>query len=265
MDLAGITELIFSPELYWGVLETMCVLAPIVFICLLKVTAGYGMMYTPAWGPVVNNRTGWILMEAPVFIAMCLLWAMSGRRSEVVPAVMCLFFLIHYFQRSFVFPLLLRGKGRMPLTIVAMGVVFNLINAYLIGGWLFYVSPADYYPVSWFLDPRFIIGTVVFFTGMYVNIRSDSIVRNLRKRGDTCHYIPRGGMYRYVTSANYFGELLEWTGFALLTWSAAGVVFVIWTFANLAPRAGKIHLRYLDEFGEEYRRLNRKRIIPFIY
>lgn len=90
-------------------------------------------------------------------------------------------------------------------------------------------------------------------------------MRNLRRPGDTRHYIPRGGMYRFVTSANYFGEFTEWAGFAILTWSVAGAVFALWTFANLAPRAMQIHRRYLSEFGDEYRSLNRRYIIPFIY
>lgn len=265
MRFDKIMEGIFSERLYWGILLSMCILAPIVFLALQKVTAGYGMMYTPKWGKTVNNRIGWILMEAPVFIAMTLLWLLSARRGEIAPAVMCGLFLAHYFQRSFIFPLLLRGKGKMPLSIVAMGMIFNLINAYLIGGWLFYVSPAATYPVRWLWSPCFIIGLLIFITGMCINIRSDSIVRNLRKPGDIRHYIPKGGMYRYVSSANYFGELLEWSGYAILTWSAPGAVFVLWTFANLAPRAGKIHERYISEFGDEYRKLGRKRILPFIY
>lgn len=72
-------------------------------------------------------------------------------------------------------------------------------------------------------------------------------------------------MFRYVSSANYFGEVVEWTGFAILTWSWAGAVFALWTFANLAPRAGKIRDRYADEFGDEFRRLKLRRIIPYIY
>lgn len=100
---------------------------------------------------------------------------------------------------------------------------------------------------------------------MAVNIQSDSIVRSLRKPGDTRHYIPRGGMYRYVTSANYFGEFVEWTGYAVLTWSLGGLAFAVWTFANLAPRAKAIHRRYESEFGEDYKALNRRYIIPGIY
>lgn len=153
----------------------------------------------------------------------------------------------------------------MPLAIVLMGIVFNLINSYMIGGWLFYVSAPDHYPVSWLYSPLFILGTIVFFTGMAINIHSDYIIRHLRKPGDNRHYIPRGGMFRYVASANYLGEFVEWTGYAILTWSLGGAAFALWTFANLAPRARKIHNRYCNEFGDEYIYLHRKYILPFIY
>ncbi len=256
---------IFNPTLYWSITGTMAALAVVVFIALQRLTAGYGIMYRKGWGPTVDNRLGWVLMEAPSFITMLLLWIFSPRSADAAPIVMALLFLIHYFQRSFIFPMLMRGRNRMPLAIIAMGVVFNVINAYMLGGWIFYVAPPGTYPDSWLYSPLFILGTVIFFTGMAINLQSDNIVRHLRRPGDTRHYIPRGGMYRYVTSANYLGEITEWIGFAILTWSVAGAVFALWTFANLAPRARQIHRRYLSEFGDEYARLNRRYIIPFIY
>lgn len=257
---------IFNPEVFNTVLSVMALSAVVVFLCLLKVEAGYGVAYTKKWGPAVNNKLGWILMEAPVFFAMLWLWLSSDRRGDTVLVVMALLFLFHYFQRSFVFPFLIKGKSVMPLLVILMGVTFNTLNAYMIGGWLFYVSPVDYYGgVSWLMSPMFIVGCVIFFVGMAINWHSDYIIRHLRKPGDTGHYIPRGGMFRYVTSANYFGEFLEWCGFALLTFSAAGAVFALWTFANLAPRARKLHQRYEREFGDEYKKLNRKYILPYIY
>lgn len=98
-----------------------------------------------------------------------------------------------------------------------------------------------------------------------MNWHSDHIVRNLRKPGDTNHYLPKGGMFNYVTSANYFGEFVEWCGFAIMTWSWAGALFAAWTFANLAPRANTINKRYKAWFPEEMKGKNLKRIIPFIY
>ena len=259
-----ITSLI-STAAFNTFLAIMAATAVVVFVALHFITAGYGMMYNRRWGPTVGNRLGWVLMEAPVFVAMGLLWWFSSRRAEAAPLVMFLLFELHYFQRSFVFPLLIRTKGRMPVSIILMGVTFNVLNALMQGGWIFYISPAGRYPDTWLCSWQFIAGTLIFFAGMAINIHSDSVIRNLRAPGDTRHYIPRRGMFRYVSSANYFGEFVEWTGFAILTWSWAGTVFALWTFANLAPRAEKIHDRYKAEFGSEFTSLRVRRIIPFIY
>lgn len=255
----------FAPDFYYTVMGTMVLIGFIVFFALQKITAGYGMMYSNIWGPSIGNRAGWVIMELPAFAGMLIIWLLSPRGLQTGAAVCAALFEIHYFQRTFIFPLLLRGRNRMPLAIILCGVLFNLINAYLIGGWLFHLAPEGMYGAEWLGSWQFILGTAIFLAGMVINLQSDYIVRHLRKPGDTRHYIPRGGMYRYVTSANYLGELTEWAGFAILTWSLAGAVFLFWTFANLAPRAKKIHSRYLDEFGDEYRGLGRRYLIPFIY
>ena len=255
----------FSTHAFNVFLTVMAVIAVIVFISLFFVDAGYGKFYRRNWGPSLDNHLGWFLMEAPVFIAMLLLWWFSDRRGDSVRLAFLLVFEIHYFHRSFIFPRQLRGHSRMPWAIVAMGALFNTLNALMQGGWIFYVSPADYYPDSWLLSLPFIAGLALFAVGMFVNIQSDSIIRNLRKPGDTAHYLPQGGMFRYVTSANYFGEFLEWTGFAILTWSWAGAVFALWTFANLAPRAAHIYNLYQEEFPGQIDTSKVKRMIPFIY
>ena len=254
-----------SSQTFTVFLIVMAVIAVVVFVSLFFVDAGYGKFYHPKWGPSLDNHLGWFLMEVPVFLAMLLLWWFSDRRTDGVRMLFLILFELHYFHRSFIFPRQLRGHSRMPWTIVLMGAVFNTLNALMQGGWLFYFSPADRYPQSWLTSLPFIAGTLLFFAGMYVNIRSDSIIRNLRKPGDTAHYLPKGGMFRYVTSANYFGEFMEWVGFAILTWSWAGAVFALWTFANLAPRAARIHTMYSQEFPDEMDPHKVKRMLPFIY
>lgn len=246
-------------------LAVMAAVAVAVFVSLFFVDAGYGKFYTKKWGPAINNRLGWVLMECPVFFLMIALWLCSDRKDDLPRIVMLLIFEIHYFQRSFIFPLLIRGEGRMPLSIIVMSILFNSLNALAQGGWLFYFSPLERYTVAWLSDPRFIAGTLLFFYGMYVNISSDSIIRHLRKPGDNAHYLPEGGMFKYVTSANYFGELLEWVGFAILSWSLSGALFALWTFANLGPRAARIYERYKQEFPGRLDTERVKRMIPFIY
>lgn len=114
-------------------LAVMTGIAVIVFVALYFVKAGYGMFFDAKWGRPINNRIGWVLMEAPVFIAMALFWYFSDRGYELVPLIFFIFFEIHYFQRAFIFPLLLKGKGRMPMGIMLMGITFNVLNACMQG------------------------------------------------------------------------------------------------------------------------------------
>ena len=242
----------------------MALTAVIVFIALYFVKAGYGIFRTKQWGFSINNKVAWVLMEAPVFIVMLYMWT-SNDASTALPAFLAfLLFELHYFQRSFVFPLMMKGNSRMPIAIMAMGIVFNVINGLLIGTSLFVFPPSQFNEGAVYLThPTVIAGIIVFFCGMGINIHSDHVIRHLRQPGDTRHYLPQKGFYRYVTSANYFGELVEWTGFALFCSTPAAWLFVVWTAANLVPRAAAIHKRYRKEFGDAVG--IRKRIIPFIY
>lgn len=242
----------------------MPLLAIVVFVALFFVKAGYGLFRTDKWGFSIDNKLAWVCMEAPVFFVMLYLWWRSDVRFDTVPLICFLLFELHYFQRSFVFPCLMKGKSRMPVAIMAMGILFNVLNGFMQGEWLFYLAPEGMYSAAWLARPCFWIGTLVFLVGMAINWHSDHVIRTLRKPGDTRHYLPTRGMYKYVTSGNYFGEFVEWVGFALLTASPAAWVFVLWTFANLAPRAHAIRNRYREEFGREAVG-QRKRMIPLIY
>ena len=252
-------------------MAAMVVMAIIVYIALFYFKAGYGYLSSSNWGPKISNRIAWILMEAPAFLFLLyhtLDFAGSGAEtgnSKIVLYTMAGFFLLHYFQRSFIFPFLMRGMSKMPIAIMVMGMTFNTLNSYFIGAWLYRYAPEGMYTTEWFSSPQFIIGSVIFFTGMLINLDSDNVIRHLRKPGDTKHYIPKKHLYKYVTSANYFGELTEWVGYAILTWSPAGLLFAIWTFANLAPRAKSLTEKYEAEFGDEYKELNKKHLIPFIW
>ncbi|MFA7033324.1 MAG: DUF1295 domain-containing protein [Bacteroidales bacterium] len=252
-------------ETYNLIIIIMLILAAVVYIALQYFKAGYGFLRDSKWGPAIPNKVGWVIMEAPVFILMCLMYALSDRVANITLIIITLLFLTHYFQRTFIFPFLIRGKGTMPIVIILMGMIFNTVNAYIQGKWLYYLSPESMYTLAWLKTPQFICGTIIFIFGMYVNLHSDYIIRHLRQDGDSGHYIPMGGTFKYVSSANYFGEIMEWVGFAILTWSVAGAVFAIWTCANLVPRANSLYHKYEEEFGEEFTSLHRKRIFPFIY
>lgn len=262
-DLLNFVLLDYPQAVFLGMLVT----AGIVFLCLYFVKAGYGMFRTNQWGWSINNKLAWVLMEAPAFVMLLATWHSSQPMMRILPAAVALLVMyeFHYFQRSFVFPFLMNGRSKMPVAIMLMGVVFNSINAFLIGAYSFNGANPDYAALGWdYLTTwNFLLGLFIFCVGMAINWHSDHVIRHLRKPGDTRHYLPAKGMYRYVTSGNYFGELVEWTGFAIAAAHPAGWLFVIWTAANLVPRAHAIHKRYRQEFGEAVG--NRKRIIPFVY
>lgn len=254
-----------SPVLFTYLLWVMSFLAIVVFICLYFITAGYGQFRTKRWGYSIDNRVAWFLMEAPVFFVMLIIWCRAGFPFHLPELILLGLFLVHYFQRSFVFPSLMKGHSRMPLSIMMIGIIFNVINGIMQGGGLFWFPiPAYAQGASYLLRWNTIVGIIVFLFGMIVNWHSDYVIRHLRQPGETRHYLPQAGFYRYVTSANYFGELVEWIGFAIAAANPAAWVFALWTGANLIPRAHAIHRKYHEEFGDEAVG-TRRRIIPLVY
>ena len=94
-------------------------------------------------------------MEAPSFVVMGL-WAWKAGVEAYTPqAVFVGLFMLHYFQRSFVFPLLMKGKSRMPLAIMAMGILFNVINVTLLAASFFSLCIAGEVRTGHILDKSF--------------------------------------------------------------------------------------------------------------
>ncbi|RXN09112.1 3-oxo-5-alpha-steroid 4-dehydrogenase 2-like protein [Labeo rohita] len=103
---------------------------------------------------------------------------------------------------------------------------------------------------------------LVFFTGMAINIHSDYILRNLRKPGEVSYKIPRGGLFELVSGANFFGEIVEWCGYAVACWSFPASSFALFTICSIGPRAYHHHRYYLEKF-KDYPK-SRKAVIPFL-
>jgi len=131
------------------------------------------------------------------------------------------------------------------------------LNAYVNARW---VSQFGHYPAAWLADPRFLCGAALFVAGVVINVTADNTLLRLR-RENRGYQIPRGGLYERVSCPNYLGEILEWTGWAVATWSLAGLAFALYTIANLAPRARAHHRWYRARFPEYPSR--RRALIPF--
>jgi 3-oxo-5-alpha-steroid 4-dehydrogenase 1 len=223
-------------------------LALVTFIVLLFVAAPYGRHTREGWGPSIKSRLGWVVMEAPAALMIALLFALGQYRNTLSAWVFLGLWEAHYVHRAFVYPFRLRGTSkRMPLVVVGMAFVFNVVNGYFNGRYLFTLSGG--YPAGWLADPRFIAGLALFLVGYIINRQADRTLRHLRRPGESGYVIPQGGLYRWISCPNYLGEIVEWMGWALATWSLAGLAFAVWTVANLAPRARAHHRWYREHFA----------------
>ena len=221
---------------FTGLIIAWFILAAATFIALFFVTAPYGRHIRQGWGPTLPNGLGWVLMEAPAAFVMALCFVLGPHRNTASAWLFLAMWEAHYVHRAFVYPWSLRDRGkRMPFSVAGMALLFNLVNGYLNGRWLFALSGG--YSAAWLRDWRFLAGLALFAAGFVINRRADHTLRCMRRTGETGYAIPRGGLYRWISCPNYFGEIVEWAGWALATWSIAGLAFAVWTAANLAPRA----------------------------
>lgn len=236
--------------------------ALVTVLLLLLIDAPYGRHQRAGWGPSINTRLGWVLMESPASLVFFYFYV-TGANAGAIPCLILLgMWQLHYFHRSFIYPFQIRVKpnATTPVFVIASGATFCGINGYLNGAYITHYAP--HLTNDWLSDPRFALGVMVFLAGYYLNKRSDQLLRDLRKGGDTGYKIPYGGGFRWVSMPNYLGEVITWSGFALAAWSLAGVSFVVFTMANLVPRALANHKWYRETFADYPK--ERKAIFPGI-
>jgi steroid 5-alpha reductase family enzyme len=247
--------------LFDAIVISWIMLACVVCIVLLFITAPYGRHSSRKWGITIPNRTGWIMMEAPV-LAIFLYFILSGKSGKnTVLWVMAALFCLHYIHRSMIYPFRIKTKGkRMPLLIALLAVLFNAVNGFINGYYLGTLQ--NQYNHAWLTDPRFIAGSLLFLTGMIINLAADEQLIRLRKNSANGYRIPYGILFSKISCPNFFGEILEWLGFAVLCWSLPALSFFVWTLCNLIPRALDHHRWYKKQFPDYP--ANRKAVLPYL-
>ncbi|XP_021355098.1 steroid 5-alpha-reductase DET2-like isoform X1 [Mizuhopecten yessoensis] len=222
------------------------------------------------WGPMIPQRLGHILSDAtPGVLLFLLVFFLYGGVRRYTNYVFLAMFLCHYVQRGIIHPLIMNYRSaKVPIGITLGGFfpncIYHFINADFVGSAVF--------NMDYFYDPRFIIGILLFLSGFIINRWADWKLKSLRNtKGEDCnledgcngYYIPYGGLFELVTCPNYFGELVEWLGWAIATWSLPGLVWCLFSAATFVPRSQHNHKWYKQQF-ELYPR-NRKALIPYIF
>ena len=231
------------------------IIALIIFPINLIYKAPYGKHSTKKWGKTIDNKTGWILMEFPALITCPLIYYIVVE--EISLSIGFIFIWItHYFNRTIIYPLKIKTKGKkIPVAIVASAFFFNVINGILNG---YFIATIPFESISFIC---ILIGFIIFIIGLYINISSDNTLIKLRTN-QKGYVIPKGGLFNYVSCPNFFGEIIEWLGFAIMTLNLGSISFLIWTICNLIPRSKAHHNWYKENF-ENYPS-KRKAVIPYL-
>lgn len=250
-------------SVYDTVLTVGFAFAAFVAISALFVQSPYGRFASEKLGVSLDPRLGWWLMELPATVVFLVFFAL-GERHDVVPMVFAAIWCIHYANRGWFFPLTIRTtpgqKGSFSITVVLAGWFVTGMHGFLNAQW--FTDFGDHLTTEWLTDPRFLVGLAVYYSGYFLVLHSERVVRTLRDTPGPRYRIPFGGGFKLVTNPAYLGELVGWAGFALMTWSLAGVLIFCISAANLIPRAFQNHRWYLEKF-DDYPK-DRKVLVPYV-
>lgn len=241
------------------------------FISLQFLSAPYGRHGgTPLadwFGPKLNGRLAWCLQEAPSALLPGWYWWTYGAGFNWATHAAMAMLVTHYVQRAFVYPFQMNSPSATPLAIAGMAYLFCSYNGWMQG---LSMSTMGVAGADSRLDcARQAAGAALWLAGLAINLHADSVLRALRTPANPeyqpgkRYYIPRGGAFRWVSGANYFGEILEWTGWALFCGTFASAAFAWFTFANVAPRAASHHRWYQSKF-DDYPK-SRAAVIPYLW
>lgn len=238
-----------------------------VFFILFRINAYYGKFFDSSKRKsfTLPNRLSWIIQESPcVFVTIYYIIQLIQDKSTVddqrrISVLVIIPFLAHYIHRAFLFPFVIKASKKNPIELTILAFIFCFFNALIQNRSIFLFStyqPRHFYSIS------YIIGGCTMFIGSFINLFHDYYMISLTREKEG-YILPEGYLYDYISCPNYFGELVEWLGFALMTSTLSAWIFFISSFANLFPRAIKYHNWYKVKFKETFPS-NRLAIFPYV-
>lgn len=114
----------------------------------------------------------------------------------------------------------------------------------------------------------FYTGATLYIIGSFINTISEYLRYKWKKNTGNKGKLYTGGLFRYSRHVNYFGNVVLFTGFAMLTGSVypfivPAAMIVLYVVVNIPLLENYLHERYSNEF-DEYAK-STKKFIPFIY
>ncbi|WP_420429137.1 3-oxo-5-alpha-steroid 4-dehydrogenase [Algiphilus sp.] len=242
--------------------------AAVTLLGSIFVPAPYGR-FAQGSGVNLHPKLGWWLMEIPATVVFLFFFLQSSPEAwTTTTLVLAGLWLLHYGNRGWFFPLAIRAapgaRSSFSLMVMAMGMFVTAIHGYLHAMW--FTEYGSHLTPQWLTDPRFLIGLAIYALGLFLILTSESVMRHLRPPNppaDAPRYrIPYGYGFRWVSNPQYLGEIIAWTGFAILTWGLPGVMILLISASNLVPRALATHRWYREQFPDYPR--ERRALIPYV-
>lgn len=157
-------------------------------------------------------------MESPTLIIMSLFYFKYGSEiclTSLSNKLLMSLFIIHYINRAVIYPFRMSQGTPMPIIVLLIAWFYVIWNSFTQA---LALTRVFRYQEEWIYDPRFIIGVILFFFGFISNIQADNILLGLKAQKDknnasniqsktSGYQIPYGGLFEYVSCANY-GNLL---------------------------------------------------------
>jgi protein-S-isoprenylcysteine O-methyltransferase Ste14 len=112
------------------------------------------------------------------------------------------------------------------------------------------------------------IGGLLYLFGSYLNTGSEYLRHIWKSKPEHQGRLYTGGLFRYATHINYFGDEVLFTGYALITGSSWAFVIPVvmvagFLFVNMPMLDAYLQQKYGADFGEYSRRT--KKFIPYFY
>jgi len=112
------------------------------------------------------------------------------------------------------------------------------------------------------------IAPFIYFLGSFINTYSEYLRYNWKSNPKNRGHIYRCGLFKYSMHINYFGDVLLFFGFSILTGRYWTLIIPIGMLLNfmifIIPSLDSyLSQKYGDEFVDYSR--NTKKLIPFIY
>ena len=112
------------------------------------------------------------------------------------------------------------------------------------------------------------IGVLLYLSGSYINTLSETTRHTWKLKAENKGRLYTGGLFRLAMHINYFGDIVLFTGFAMIAQRPGMYLIPLAMTLNFLFNIIPLLDRYLEKkYGDEFRDYSRKtkKLIPLIY